>query len=570
MTTSKIQTRHPLTGQPLVLIGKVAAVLMLAAMVFAFAAGDVSAKKRADPNGDTVVLVDPTPSPTPTVGFIVDPLPIAPTGGTIVDPPPAATPQPAINVDPLPRSPDSGVIVDPIPGGATIILNVHGCPTGYDVLNPDMYAAAADCQRTIDPVTFHLYDNAGDHVQSTSWLATWHDVVHGTDLLKEEIPVSDKRPFAYCRYDQNGFQRADVGGGSLKLDINDGQTLYCDWYVTPRFKFAGGDITATSSGTVKQADPAPSEPASLFINATACPAGYAAATASIYDLAANCHDAAPLTTIWVGDGTNSTIYSHTAGVSVSLLAPGLKQIVYEIPAGYAEPRVFCVENQLDDASPEVEVDFSGSIFHLNVGAGALAYCDLIAIPAGAQGTASVVSVSALCDVPALNGDFSHANLAASCGPLSDVHVTASANGHPLGLADTLGGAAIIGGLPAGQLHLFAYSSSIYLGTVTPIVFCNISGIGNDQQVLVNTDGSFDLTVADGETVNCHWFFLMDSSVPEKGFTVDARADGPVAVSGDDLAPKGGDTPTADTAGAAAPEPVQIISPLASRDGDRSR
>ncbi len=115
-----------------------------------------------------------------------------------------------------------------------VMFNVHGCPAGYDVVNVNYYDAVAGCNNPIEPITFHLYDNYGEHIGTTDWLYTWSGVGSGKIFIEEEIPVNHKRPFAFCHVDDGAWFQAPLSNGGLTQEIGYGQFFYCDWFVTPK------------------------------------------------------------------------------------------------------------------------------------------------------------------------------------------------------------------------------------------------------------------------------------------------------------------------------------------------
>jgi hypothetical protein len=88
------------------------------------------------------------------------------------------------------------VVVDPpvIGGNNEVLFNMHGCPAGYDVVNPNYYAAAADCNEPIAPVTFHLYDDLGEHIGTTDWLYSWTGVTRARSTSSRRSPRTRSCP----------------------------------------------------------------------------------------------------------------------------------------------------------------------------------------------------------------------------------------------------------------------------------------------------------------------------------------------------------------------------------------
>jgi hypothetical protein len=154
---------------------------------------------------------------------------------------------------------DGGTVVaDPtLRGTIDVMLNVHGCPAGYDTSAPNYYAAAADCNQPIDPITFHLYDPYSDHVATTSWLWTFTNVSAGKIVIREEIPAGHKQPFAFCHIDQQAWFQAPLYGRDLIQELNYGQYFYCDWFVTPKFSRVVDGVRAEGVDRVMADDPGP-------------------------------------------------------------------------------------------------------------------------------------------------------------------------------------------------------------------------------------------------------------------------------------------------------------------------
>lgn len=494
---------------------RAAMVIFVALAMFSSVAGGASAMKVASGaiiGGQVTPVVGVVKLPPQTPVATVNPLPT----DVAVEPVQTDTPAPTdVAVQPVqvetPVATDGSAATDPnqtsaasntgkYPGYTFLYFDLFVCPKGY---NPpaDGQQAIADCTTRASKVSMHLIDRDGDHPQTASNSVSWLHVEPGPVTIKQDVGTFQKAPFVFCRGVNGVFIPQTIADGAMNTAIADNGELYCAWFITPKPRPTDG-VVATVTGVFDPGTGGSStaDPGSLTINGlSACPAGFDVASADIYGLALNCHDAAPLLNYHIAIA-NGTLDQNQVGIaSFGSVPAGAQSVSVDIPGGWGTPRVFCKSKQGDSES---EATVANDAWTVTILSSQDAYCDVFSIPTQPAGGAAVISDAGFCYDGMLNGDYSHANLANTCFPDANVTFIASAGGQQLGQATTANGPAQIGGLPAGLVQIQGITSE---GPNTRvIVFCDANG--SDRRVN-STNSTIHLHLFDDETVNCHWFFV---------------------------------------------------------------
>ena len=531
-----VQMAHATDRSKLTRLVRLTAILLFSALLFGWLAGGASAMnvKTANPGAAinlTPIVVDPLPpvsptgsvEPSPTDVLTVDPAPteIAESNSTntvVVDPGPTQAPVDVVDTVDVQTSAGENAPESPSTGGYNFVyLDLMLCPKGY-VAPDNAEQALADCGARASGAKMDLIDGAGHHPQTANLSVSWESIVNGPVTIKQIVSPFQKAPFLFCRSINGAFVSEPIEDGAFQTSIVANQERYCAWFITPKVRPTDGIVGNTSGTLSGNVDSIPN-PGSLIVNGSStCPAGFDAASATIYQLAANCHDAGPIADFHVG----SADVLQTTLASFDSVPAGDQTVSLTLPSGYGAPRVFCKSQQ---GGAETEVVVTNNSWQVGIIANQIAYCDAINTYASAGGASSVISDANACDASVINGDFSHANLAQNCSTLTDVTVTVSQNGQQITSGTTATSVVFSNGLSAGDVHVEGRSNSIVPADV--IVYCNISGVGNDT-ALMAADGAIDLTLTDNETVNCSWFFI-SAGGPGAGEPVD---DGATPVNGD--------------------------------------
>ncbi|MBN9013148.1 MAG: hypothetical protein J0H25_08880 [Rhizobiales bacterium] len=471
-------------------------------MVFGAGVSGVSAAKSgAIISGQLPVSIsDPTPAST----VISNPTPVNVASG--------AAPISAAGDNPVATTGDTGASGNSSAttgDNATVSVSVIVCPTNYNTFYAinDFNKATTDCTGAPHNVPIHLIDDSGDSRVLVNGRVTWHNVVPGKVYIKGEDDPTVIQPFTWCQVNGSAdyIQGAIIDDSLYDLMLPN-QSLNCLWFVTPMHKRPIDGLPVVNGGVL--APPTDATPVAaagtLTLNGlSACPAGFDAASADIYGLAANCHDPAPAYAFMITDSSGAQKSSQDGIASFGAVSAGALTASIQLPSGWAAPRVFC-KSQQGDAEQEAAV--SGNGWTVNILSGQDAYCDVINIPAATSGQsgATVISDASFCYDGMLNGNYSHANLANNCFPDPNVTITAVEGNQLIGQATTANGVATISGIPAGVVRLQGHTPET--GVIHVLVYCNVSGVGNDQ--LINSAGGLiQLSVTDGETTNCSWFFI---------------------------------------------------------------
>ncbi|CAN5530291.1 hypothetical protein BH09CHL1_BH09CHL1_08610 [soil metagenome] len=255
--------------------------------------------------------------------------------------------------------------------------------------------------------------------------------------------------------------------------------------------------------------------ADVMINKINCPAEYAynAITASIYDLAANCHDQSAVTfTLTDAYGTSSSQTTPGSGlnaVTFSQIPGGQISISEQIPTGFTSPRVFCKSSAYTgEETAEIEQGISnGTVYSELVAGYDFFYCDWFNIPAPSTGSVIINKIGCPVGYDAYAGSIY--DLAANCHeqPVTTFHLF-DLNGTQFdattpgsGINSVTFNDVLKGSIAVTEDQMDGYGA--------PRVFCkNSSDLGGDtseDEVLVDNFGINYELMADYDYVWCDWF-----------------------------------------------------------------
>ena len=216
-------------------------------------------------------------------------------------------------------------------------INYWECPQGTDFATITDEQLATDCTGTANGVVFNAISGSFNETQATGDLndsfVGFSEVPTGTVSVKQVTPplqlivicqgiVSNGGP-------ETGLSRLPITQATIEWNLLDDEIVYCDWYVIP---------TEPGFGSVA-------------INKHACPAGFDAYSADIYELAANCHEDPGTVNFTVTSGAYNQTAAATGGgnyASFSDVPSGSLTVTEALPDGYGVPVVYCkVEIELD-------------------------------------------------------------------------------------------------------------------------------------------------------------------------------------------------------------------------------
>ncbi len=377
---------------------RLTAIVLFAALLFGTVGRSVSAMKVTINNPGNVidltpvtgVVVDPAPTQVPTDVAVLDPTPTSPSETVVVDPAPTQTTEAGAAIDAVPAN----VSVDQssASGYNFVYFDLFRCPKGYantGTIDPNQ--ELADCSARATNVSMHLIDGGGDHAQTASSSASWSNVVTGPVTIKQDIFYGQRAPFVFCRGAGGVFVPQAIDNGAMTVSIVDNQEIYCAWFVNLKILPTDGSSAPIANSVLSQGDNAPADPGSFYINGgSACPVGFDSAASDIYGLAANCHDAAPLTNYHVSSdqGTQDVLQSSTA--SFASVSAGVQTARVDQVEGFGAPRVFC---KAKNGDAELEVQVTNNSWPVAIESNQSAYCDVISIPAQANGVVAAGNAS---------------------------------------------------------------------------------------------------------------------------------------------------------------------------------
>jgi hypothetical protein len=225
--------------------------------------------------------------------------------------------------------------VPPFDDEGTVYIRKHGCPEDYNAAIANIYDLAANCQDIQQGVDFKLEPsdgNPGNQLTDANGWVQWDNIKGGPGQIIETPPPDTFFIRVFCRQmkitgEDTGFSEYPASGFTVGYDHMLGYELDCDWF---------------NSGY--QGDES-----SVLIRKHGCPSDYDASSASIYDLAANCHDVQPDIDFKLEpfDGNPGNQLTDQSGqVTWNNISPGPGTIIETPPPGYVSIRVFCRQYKL--------------------------------------------------------------------------------------------------------------------------------------------------------------------------------------------------------------------------------
>jgi hypothetical protein len=422
----------------------------------------------------------------------------------IVDPGLDPSPEPTLDIVDLPDVdlPDIDEVYDPSIYPNDLYVNPVLCPADLDLWSVDYYGLAFNCQGGFaDGYELFVSDSA-----SNWWI---HQVINGSGVGQSGLPSDTYRIDIYhpsgggnslriiCSADDmlgndaiGAFDLAvDTYGGSL--DLTGDLSYFCDVFINvDGFGQAAENID-------------------LYLNKHTCPEGVW--SDNPYFIAQVCQGTLEGVTFNVTDGLGNPFSADTAGfpamATFNQIANGTITVAEVIPAGYAEPIVFCDAEDLagnELLGAYVVPPVAGGAFSLDLPAEtATVFCDIYNVPVDSDG-GSIVLFKWECPAGI---DFNISDPALDCGLLlNGVTFTAEGpNGYfaQTDTGDSINGAVFFGGLEEGSYTLTetlpATMERAWLGgCVSDTV--DASGYGNFD---LGTDPAFQLTLEDEEDIVCH-------------------------------------------------------------------
>lgn len=305
---------------------------------------------------------------------------------------------------------DSGSTVP----GASVTFNLHACPVNFDTTIQDIYQIAAACNTTGPLTTFHLYSDQGDQPATFDWLHTWSSIPNSKFVIQQEIPATQKQPFAYCSLDDGAFYRAPVGNGELVVQLTNDQALYCDWYVTPKLRRPLDDVAAPLDGVLVAGDGgSPTQPAGpqAGMSAFVCSTLWLDGDESHGKLASTC---------WPVWGAGFTAYAAWQTIplgrsddsgSAGLFALPTGQVIIALtndPFGDARPVVYCrssiVGNGYIADGADLLVDATGNQIQRELVAGETLGCQWYLLVDGPLAGFTAPDATPVADGPVVESD----------------------------------------------------------------------------------------------------------------------------------------------------------------------
>ena len=397
---------------------------------------------------------------------------------------------------------------------ASLLINNHICPD--PVTSIDMIDLAPVCQGIGSNWSFIATHTGGQYQQSLdtdgSGFASFGGMPAGVYRIEGAWTPDYASTVVYCKVEDglgnevvSFFDRpTDLQGNYWMTELElaqDGYMGYCDWF---QYTFQ-----AQTTGDV-------------LINKHGCPVGFDAYAASIFDLAANCHEqpVADFNMIDANGGawTGSTPGSGLNSVSWTGVPSGPMVIHENLPAGMGEPRVFCKNSKLTgEEDPQEEAPVNNAEINPTLKDGYdFLYCDWFNIPEEMR--VKVTVIKHLCPEGYLSSDPSE--LAANCDEPYDpitFKLDGASSGNP---GDQETGQVVPNGVEWTDLEGDTWYITEFLpdGLGEPIVFCKLiygidgSESANQQQPVESVEDGVRITytVDPGFNLYCDWFNITDT------------------------------------------------------------
>ncbi len=250
-------------------------------------------------------------------------------------------------------------------GGAVYVVNM-ACPSTAALFpEPSMTELVSMCTEPAGQKQFFVVHGAGLERMGVSG-GEFNDVLFeaiqtGPIEIWMDDPAAFDKARVFCQVatlegvEVSPFAEVSVGNfRATGLTLVNGQRIHCSWFNIQEGPGLAqpDDPTPTQEPVLEQPEGEPGF-GSVAVNKHACPEGFAAYAADMFEMAANCHDD-PGTVNFTTANVNFN-YSQAAAAtgggnyaSFSDVPTGSVTITEELPATYGTPVVFCkVEVELD-------------------------------------------------------------------------------------------------------------------------------------------------------------------------------------------------------------------------------
>ncbi len=380
----------------------------------------------------------------------------------------------------------------------TVSIRLHSCDDGFDGINSDIYGFAQFCHTPMGGVDFAVqYGNVAPAHQTDldgSW--TFTDIPSGSVTVTEIPPVAGWLIRAFCsQYDSTGapsnYLDAPVGQGSATWNLQDGQSLDCDWYNFPV-------VTPTQT--------------TVSIRLHGCPDGFDGINADIYGFAQYCHT--PIGGVDFTVQYNGLAPSHQTDLDGTWTFTGVTTGVITVTETKPDPsfliRAFC--SQFDTTGPpsnylEAPAGQGGATWNLKPNQAL--DCDWYNFPAAAATAATVTIRKHRCNTGYDATGGSIYDLAANCNSvLKGITFTISAtSGPPRGGQTGNDGSITWQNIPSGPITI---QEELPSPDEVIRVFCNQRKLTGEElgfsEVPASSDGTITNAIKIGyDEFDCDWF-----------------------------------------------------------------
>ncbi|CAN5629830.1 hypothetical protein BH09CHL1_BH09CHL1_03990 [soil metagenome] len=318
------------------------------------------------------------------------------------------------------------------------------------------------------------------------------------------LPGYDAKRVFCSYYDENGNAvlsnnpMGDSGWTAYLYVAGDATSIVCDWFhydTTPQPTY--GDVT---------------------VNKITCPSDFDAYSASIYDLAANCHEPPKVAEFRLTDSSGASINDSTPGQGVNTASwtgiPSGSLTIEETQIdGYGVPRVFCKNEKLTgEGDPETEVSVNGNIATSELKSGYdYLYCDWFNIPTY-QGEVDIYINKFACPDNYYSDD--PYDLASECHEYYDPisfnaagNLIGPSNQNPQTTGDGPGSYVEFTNLPEDT---WTISEDLPDGYGKPVVFCKFINNSTSEESSyeyydIYNDNAISAKIDAGYTLYCDWY-----------------------------------------------------------------
>ncbi len=387
----------------------------------------------------------------------------------------------------------------------SLVVQYWTCPATFDVTTATSDIAQTTCTTSPADIQFQTQNVDGMSDARTTAASPGgviFDPVAAGSITVVQTPAPASDGMAFCQTFAPGLtsippvENVAIQNGAINRTIVAGGILECKWYVAdPNSGF----------GTV-------------YINKHACPTGFEAYNATIYQMAANCHDNAGAVdfSLHYPDGVTAqggtTTGSGINDVRWTTVPAGKSSIWEDNPAGYGSPVVFCKVELEDgtDVLPYAEIPtIDGRAIEWNLAGGQLLSCDWYNVPSG-TGTVHILKHACAAGYD-ITGKTIY-NFAADCHENAGaVEFKVNASGTIYTGTTTNSGINDVNfpGLPAGTISV-TETLAAGTGLGMPVVFCKVD-LENGTDVVpfaripVVNASTIDWQLGTGHVLWCDWY-----------------------------------------------------------------